>query len=160
LAKDNETQAIERATAEAFLTFYNAENAGTFRVIRIAGAGESPDVYCEDADNKVLNIEVTMSEDNPRDIQALLGRSEHKSIENLREAGYSLGNVKDVLIQSIRKKFRKRYGSNIALVVRDTSRVDWNWDWVLPEVQKALASELNPFDLGVWLLSSRLFRVF
>lgn len=174
--EDSETQAIERATAEAFLFFYNEENDSAFRVVRVAGSGESPDVECEDPSKNVLWIEVTMTEDNFGDIKARLGRSEHKSITALRETlansrtggaqlpiNSSSGCAKDVLIQRINKKFQKRYGSKVALVVRDTSGVDWDWDLVLPEIREALASQPNPFDRGVWVLSlskSRLFRVF
>ena len=173
---DSETQAIELATAEGFLVLYNAEHNSAFRVVKVAGPGESPDVECEDSEGHELLLEITMTEDNSGDIQAALGRSEHKDIAPLREllqkvrAGEAQppinrlsGNVKAILIQRLHDKFQMRYGSSVALVVRETTGVDWDWDFVLPEIREALLNDVNPFDQGVWLLSrtkERLIRVF
>ena len=172
-ATDNETQAIERGTAEGFLEHYNAKYNTTFSIVKIAGNGESPDVECRDLAGKQLYIEVTMTEDNVGDIQAALGRSEHKSLDALRgqlqkvRAGTAQlpvtclsENVVGILIQRIQKKLQKHYGDNVALVVRETTGVDWDWDLEQVKIRTALKSEINHFDKGVWLLSRSKERIF
>ena len=114
-----------------------------------------------------------MTEDSVGDIQAALGRSEHKSLDALRSqlqkvrAGTAQlpvtclsENVVDILIQRIQKKLQKRYGDNVALVIRETTGVDWDWDLELAKIRVALESETNPFDKGVWLLSRSTKRIF
>ena len=171
---DTETQAIERATAEGFLALYNAKEGTDYRVVKVAGPGESPDVQCADSAGNDLWLEVTITEDNPRDAQALLGRSNHKSLAALRDLLHKVrmgaakmpinrlnGNVTTILTQRLRRKFEKRYGPNVALVVRETS-VPWDWELVLPTVHEAFRGTFMPFDRGVWLLShakDRLTRV-
>lgn len=173
---DTETQAIERATAEGFLVLYNAKHGSAFRIVKVAGPGETPDVECKDSEGRSLLLEITMTEDNSGDIQAALGRSEHKDLASLRallqkvragEAKLPINclseNVKALLVQRLRRKFQKRYGLSVALVVRETTGVDWDWDLVLPEIREALSNDVNPFDQGVWLLSrskERVIRVF
>ena len=72
----DEKAAIERATAEGFLRLYNKETGNTFVV---TGVGDAPDIKCQDNQGKTLNLEISLTEDRPRDIQAALGRSEHRS---------------------------------------------------------------------------------
>ena len=65
-------------------------------------------------------------------------------------------------IERIQSKLDKDYGSNVALVVRDTSPLDWDWGWVLDEIQNGLDLTRNPFDRGIWIISNskdRTFRV-
>src|SRR2546426_533348 len=144
---DTETQAIERSTAEGFLAHYNAREGTDFRVVTVAGPGESPDVKCVSSSGDELWLEVTITEDNPRDAQALLGRSEHKSLDALRALLHRVktgaakmpvnrldGNVLKILIDRLRRKFEKRYGSNVALVVREAG-ISWDWELVLPTVR-------------------------
>jgi len=175
MMSDTETQAIERATAEGFLALYNESLGVDYRVVRVAGPGESPDVECVNSAGSVLWLEVTMTEDNPGDIPALLGRSNHKSVDALRDLlrRVKMGtvkmpvnrideNVKEVLIQRLQRKFQKRYGANVALVVRETS-LPWDWELILPDVRTAFRCSSIPFDRGVWLLScgkDRLTHVF
>lgn len=172
---DEETQAIERATAEGFLVLYNERQGADYRVVRVAGRGESPDVECVNSAGGALWLEVTMTEDNPGDIQALLGRSNLKSVDALHDLlrRVKLGtakmpvnriddNVKAVLIQRLQRKFQKRYGTNVALVVRETS-IPWDWELILPDVRTEFCGSSIPFDRGVWLLSygkDRLTQVF
>lgn len=172
---DTETQAIERATAERFLALYNESLGVDYSVVRVAGPGESPDVECVNSEGSVLWLEVTMTEDNRGDIPALLGRSNLKSVDALRDLlqRVKLGtakmpvniideNVKAVLIQRLQRKFQKRYGTNVALVVRETS-IPWDWELILPDVRTAFRCNSIPFDRGVWLLSSgkdRLTHIF
>lgn len=174
-AELNETQQIEEATGEGFLALYNAKFGTSYRVVRIAGAGESPDVYCFNSNGESLNIEVTMTEDRSKDIAATLGRSDTRSLEylkrNIENAGkglepplYStLEGVSETLVDRIQAKLVKSYGSDVALVVRDTSGVDWDWDTVIPQIRSKLALDRrNSFDRGIWILSrdkGRMFRV-
>lgn len=172
---DTQTQAIERATAEGFVAHYNAREGTDYRVVAVAGPGESPDVKCLSSGGDELWLEVTITEDNLRDAQALLGRSEHKGLNALRDLLDKVktgaakmpinrldGNVLQILIERLRRKFEKRYGPNVALVVREAG-VSWDWELVLPGLRDTFHGTLIPFDRGVWLLSrakDRLTRVF
>lgn len=171
----SEKKAIELGTAEGFLHLYNAERGTSFRVVR---DGDTPDIECEDRDGRKLNLEITLTEDRPCDIQALVGRSAGRSIEALRahveDARMSqahplahvsslTGDVTAALSVRLRSKFRMRYGTHTALVIRDCSGVDWDWDLELPNIRVELASEIIPFDEGVWIVNrtkDRLFRLF
>lgn len=170
----DEKAAIERATAEGFLRLYNKETGNTFVV---TGVGDAPDIKCQDNQGKTLNLEITLTEDRPRDIQAALGRSEHRSPQALQEHLQRVregkanplertsslgGNVSSAIVSRILSKLEKRYGSHTALVIRDTSGVDWDWDFEIPDIRDKLADISNPFDEGVWILNrskDRLFRV-
>lgn len=169
-----EKVSIEEGTADGFLRIYNKENRRTFKIVRLA---DSPDVECKDDEGKTLNIEITLTEDRPGDIPSALGRSQQRSPEALREHLQRVrdgkaktlertsslgGNVSDAIISRIRPKLLKRYGAHTALVIRDTSGVDWDWDWEIPELQNKLAGISNPFDEGIWILNrskDRLFRI-
>lgn len=170
----NEKRDIEVGTADGFVRLYNAEKGASLRVVR---HGDSPDVECEDNNGRKLNIEITLTEDRSRDIQALLGRSDYRSPEALRKhledvhAGRAdpldrvsalNGNVASSLALRLRSKFLKRYGTHTALVIGDSSGVDWDWYLELPNLRQELASEVNPFDEGVWIINrtkDRLFRL-
>lgn len=156
---------IERATGEAFLDLYNKEYGRDFKIIEHA---DVPDLRCEDSEKNKLNIEITLTEDQPKDIAAALGRSGHRSPDALREhlrsvdegkavpKFSSLGNVSDRLVCRISEKLLKNYGSCVALVVRDISPLDWDWNWeiahIAEEVKKALNNRSTPFDKGIWIL--------
>jgi hypothetical protein len=164
---------IEWATGSAFISLYNAELATTY----LAQSSETPDIHCVDQKGNQLNLEITMTEDQPGDIKALLGRSEDRSLEALKvhmtkvkEGKADLfervsclsGNVSEMVVKRIEKKLTKRYGPDTALVVRDTSGVDWDWDLVVDAIKDRLKSVHNPFDKGIWIISSaknRIFRV-
>ncbi len=168
----SEKTAIERATAEGFIVLYNRAMGTDYRLIEMS---DSPDARCANSSDESLNLEITLTEDEPGDIQAALGRSEKRSVEALREhlqrvaAGseapkiYSLTeNVSDIAVKRIRSKIRKRYGPNTALVVRDSSGVDWDWDLSAEKIRADIESEANPFDRGIWILSrskDRMFRI-
>ena len=54
------------------------------------------------------------------------------------------------------------YGPNAALVVRDTSGGDWDWDDVIPVIRSRLDLSTSPFSDGIWVLSrakDRLFQI-
>jgi hypothetical protein len=150
-----EKEAIERATAEGFLSLYNKHVDSDFK---ISSTG-TPDVQCKNSKGKILNIEATSAQDQPGDIQALLGRSNHKNIDNLDVENTDAPNfvsfeedVYSAMAETINAKITKRYGSNTALVVRDTSGCDWEWDTITQKLLKMLKKP-NPFDKGIWILS-------
>jgi len=162
----SEKQLIELATAEGFLVRYNALHGSTYSVEHVAGEGETPDVFTKDASGQVLGIEVTLTEDNPGDIPSVLGRSNRKSVESLRthlrqvregreplRVNCLSENVLAVLSSRINAKLSKRYGNNVALVIRDTSGVPWDWNQVVPVLRESLSAQTIPFDRGIWLLS-------
>ena len=168
----NETQAIERATADAFITLYNSEQGTDYVPVEYSDA---PDVRCTDSQKNMLNLEITLTEDRPGDIKARLGRSNDRSLEALKahlekvKAGLAdplervsclNTNVSSILIQRIRAKMNKRYGSDTALVVRDTSGVDWDWDLVADDIRQKLGNIQNPFDKGIWIVSATKDRIF
>jgi hypothetical protein len=170
----DEKKAIEKATAEGFLKLYNQDMDTSYR---IAEHSDSPDIRCEDTTGNRMNLEITLTEDRPGDIQALLGRSDHLSQEaskaryeevrqgkrNIFECTRCLsGNVMAMIMERIRRKLRSDYGPNTALVIRDTSRLDWDWDVVVEDVKNTLNLTNNPYDKGIWIISNskdRIFRV-
>lgn len=161
-----EKQLIEKATAEGFLYHYNKIFGESYAIESIAGDGEAPDAIAKDKQGNILGIEVTLTEDSPGDIASALGRSNKKSVEVLKEHLKRVKegketirfnclseNVLDVLVSRIEAKLNKRYGSNIALVIRDTSGVPWEWSQVVPLIQSRFYGRHIPFDRGIWLLS-------
>ena len=161
-----EKQQIEKTTAEKFIELYNKKFDTLFVVKKIS---DNPDVICEDLTGGELNLEITLTEDRPRDIKALLGRSEHKSLEYAKKYGLGpasslSGNVSEQAYNRIGEKMVKNYGTNVALVVWDASPLDWNWDTETKNLAKKLLLKYsqNPFDKGVWILSAfqnKIFRV-
>ena len=50
----------------------------------------------------------------------------------------------------------------MALVIRDTSGCDWEWNEVAEDIRSRLDLSRNPFVEGVWVLSrvkDKLFRI-
>lgn len=160
-----ETQKIEFATAEGFFSLYNVRYQTTYAITCVAGDGEVPDVLAKDNAGKSFNLEITLTEDRPFDIKAMLGRSEHRSIQALkshleavREGREKLrmtslsNDALPMLLNRMDKKLVKHYGPNTALVIRDTSPL-WNWEAALSSIRGHLLNRQIPFDLGIWLLS-------
>ncbi len=162
----NEKKQIEKATAEKYIELYNRKYDTTFKIKEWS---DNPDVICENQTGDKLNLEITLTENNDGDIQALLGRSEHKSLKHAKEHGMGQasslsGNVSEQAYNRIHEKMMKDYGVNVALVVRDTSPLDWNWNSEIKKLALRLKGVKNPFDKGIWILSpsqsqSKLFRV-
>jgi len=74
------------------------------------------------------------------------------------------GNVMEHAYNRILVKMYKDYGTNVALVIRDVSRLEWDWNTCLSELTTKLKGISNPFDKGVWILTTsqnqnRIFRV-
>ena len=173
----NEKKAIERATAEAFIQHYNTIEGTFYQIIEHS---DHPDFRCKDDSGQELLLEVTLTEDRPQDIAAALGRSNHRSVEALRNhllkvrrgeanpLGFaiSLADVSRILVTRILKKKDKAYGSNTALVVRDASPLDWPWDQVIDEIKNKLEPHREDlkkhFDKGIWIVSygkDKLFKL-
>ena len=167
-----EKEKIERATADAFLLLYNEEQGADYAVKEYS---DKPDIRCIDSKGNKFNFEITLTEDRPGDIKARLGRSEDRSLEALEahlkrvKAGLEdpLANVSrldtnvtDILIQRIVPKMMKRYGPNTALVVRATSGVDWDWNLMAGKIKQRLSDLENPYDKGIWLISTMKDRIF
>ena len=167
----NEKEAIERATADAFIVLYNTQMGTSFVILEHSDA---PDFLCKDPAGNVFNFEVTLTEDHRGDVKAALGRSNHRSPEALKkhlsdvEAGRAhpmewtsclQGNVAGNMVRCIQKKLTKDYGPNVALVVRDTSGCDWDWDSVADQIKHDHNFELNPFDKGIWVISRSKDRI-
>jgi len=168
----NEKEAIEEATAKAFIELYNLQMGTSFKIVDYA---DSPDIRCKDARGNTFNFEIVLTEDKPKDIQALLGRSDHKSIESLRQFNNDVrngqrdprerisclqDNVVDMIVSRIQKKLNKNYGENVALVVQDASPLDWEWDRVTEQIRNRLDLSINPFDKGIWIISYSKDRIF
>jgi hypothetical protein len=170
----NEKRAIEAGTLEAFLRFLSDSESASYRVVE---HGDAPDFVCRDDEGRILQVEIVTTEDRTGDMAALLGRSNSRSIEELKRhlaevrVGHADpldrvsqldGNVVDSLIERLRAKLLKRFGQSTALVIRDTSGVDWDWDLVAPQIRAAIESVVNPYDRGVWVVNrmcSRVFRI-
>ena len=161
----NEKEAIEKATADAFVELYNRRTGISFSIIEYSDA---PDIRCKDMKGNIFNFEITLTQDRPKDIQASLGRSNHRRIEATKQhlaevdAGKANAldlerclqyNVTDMIVNRIRPKLQKDYGSNVALVIQETSQVCWDWDLVVNNIKNMLTSQRNPFDKGIWIVS-------
>ncbi|MEW6658082.1 MAG: hypothetical protein AB1424_05450 [Thermodesulfobacteriota bacterium] len=168
----SEKEEIEKATGEAFIRLYNEKMGTSFRILEHSDA---PDFRCLDSMNNPFNFDVTLTEDLPKDIAALCGRSNHRDIDGLKEHMAKVkegkahplervssfnGNVTETLINRISKKLNMRYGKNTALVVRDTSRLEWDWSMAIEYIKKALDLSHNTFDKGIWVISNSKDNIF
>lgn len=160
-----EKQQIEKATAEQFLKVYNKELGTSFVIKELS---DNPDVVCEDSAGNQLKLEITLTEDRDGDIQALLGRSDHKTLEYVKLHGMGRasslpGNVSEQIVNKILKKMLNNYGNNVALVLRDTSRLEWDWSPIIKGIKVQLGGTKNLFDKGIWILTlskqDKIFRV-
>lgn len=151
-----EKEKIEKFTAEKFIGAYNKKFKTSFF---IKEQSDYPDIICEDKSGSQLNLEITLTEDQDNDIKALLGRSEHRSLEYVKKHGMGQAsalssNVMDNAYKRISIKMSKNYGINVVLVVRDVSPLEWNWNMCLSELTKKLKDITNPFDKGIWILTT------
>ena len=114
---------IERATVDAFVEIHN-QTYGTAYSVREYGDhnGDRPDACCVTEDGREFNVEVTVTEDRPGDIQWVLGRTDQRPCQG--RLGCCLqGNVLAQLTVRLDKKSLMRYGGRTALVIRDASGV-------------------------------------
>ena len=134
----DEKKNIEKTTADGFLKLYNQKMNTSYKIVE---HGDSPDFRCEDKASNKIHLEIVLTEDRPGDIQALLGRSEHRSLkalearlEEVKQGKRSIldcvsclsGNVSAMVTGQIQKKLKKNYGPNTALVIRHASGIDWD----------------------------------
>lgn len=166
MSGESEKQLIEKYSADAFIEKYNELKGTSYAVTKYS---DSPDVICRDKDGNILNIEVTMTEDVEGDIPAMLGRSDARSIENMKKLldegkyiGSCLqGNVSDQLVKAIMKKCFKDYGDNGLLLIRDTSGVPWDWDAVVDEkLHDRIKKCIGQYTKGIWLLTRTKEKLF
>ena len=168
----DEKKQIERSTADAFIKFHNSEYATSYRIVEHS---DNPDIRCQDGERNSLSLEIMMTEDRPGDIQAVLGRSDARSLEALK-AHNKAGNageasafewasclkddVLSMVVIRVQRKLKNDYGPNVALVIWDVSGGDWNWDMVANKFRRLLDLTRNPFDRGIWIMSLRRDRIF
>jgi len=168
----DEKKAIEKATAEAFLKLYNQNMNTSYRIVEHS---DSPDIRCEDTQGNKMNLEIVLTEGQPGDIAARLGRANHRSLEALKthlaelDAGKASvfdrvsvlpGNLSAMVINRIQEKLKKDYGPNTALVVRDTCPAEPDWDFVVDEIRLHIDLSHNPYDKGIWIISNAKDRIF
>jgi hypothetical protein len=159
LEKLTKKQAIEKATAEKFLSMYNEHFKSNFRIEKLS---DSPDVFCSDLyTGETLGLEITLLEDIPGDAGWELGRLKLPQPKSgLPARSFDLDTLPH-LINSIIKKRHKDYGSNVALVIRQVSRVPWDFEVELDNIRSMIKLERNPYDRGIWILSitGEIFRI-
>lgn len=159
--KLNEKQAIEKATAEQFLSQYNRRFKTNF-VIEDQPVPPDPDVICRDLNTgETLALEITLLEDIYGDIGWALGRLKlPQPTSGLPARSFDLDTLPR-LIHSIIKKRHKDYGSNVALIIRQVSRVPWDFEVELDKIRSVIKIEKNPYDKGIWILSIKgeIFRI-
>ena len=170
----NEKEAIERHTAEGFLSLYNAQTNSSYEIVTHSDA---PDFFCRDKTGCELKLEIPLTENRSGDIKAALGRSNARNLDALKRHNEAVrkgkakasqwssclqGEVLDMIVSRIQNKLYKDYGPNTALVVRDTCPLSWNWNMVLKSIRASLDLKHNPFDKGIWIISNskdEIFRV-
>ncbi len=165
----NEKEEIEKATADIFIKLYNTKMGSSFSIIEYSDA---PDIQCTDPHKNKFNFEITLTEDKPNDIKALLGRSDHKrwektisEIKTGKTKAYEVvsclqGNVTETIISRIKPKFKKDYGKNVALVIRDTSPLNWEWDTAIDQIKLQLNLNENPFNKGIWIITYTMDKIY
>jgi hypothetical protein len=154
----NEKQQIERATVDAFITLYNELHDTSYSVREY---GDAPDAVCESGSGDDLNVEVCITEDRPGDIPWALGKVSSRPSQS-RIGSCLSGNALQQLAERLKKKSLMRYGERCALVIRDSSGVDWDWEELKTQVKAYLEEYGNPFDMGIWIVNrtkTRLHRI-
>ncbi len=166
----DEKEAIEKATADAFIALYNSRCRTSFSVSEYSDA---PDIRCKDADRNVLNLEITLTQDREGDIPSALDRSDHRSVESFlkHRAEVKAGRAdpfdrvscsSDVtarMVSAIQSKLQKDYGPNVALVVRHVSGSGWSWEKHVDQIVGGLNLDRNPFDMGIWVIPNSKDRI-
>ncbi len=167
-----EKETIELNTAERFIELYNSQMDTSFSIVEHSDA---PDFHCQDKEGVELKLEITLTEDRPGDIQALLGRSDARSPEAMKRHNEAVergeasifdfvsclqGNVSQIAKNRIQPKLDKDYGPNTALVVRDVSPLGWDWETVRDDLKSSLDLRNNPYEKGIWLITSSGSEIF
>ncbi len=168
----NEKKQNELSTAEAFLELYNSKNSTSYSIVK---HDDTPDFQCKDQESNKLNLEITLSQDREKDIQAALGRSNSRNFEKLKrhiedvKAGKanplegvscSHGSVLEMMVKCIEPKLKKDYGSNVALVIRHVSGIFWKWHLIEDQIKERLDLSRNTFAKGIWIISNSLDEIY
>lgn len=154
----SEKQRIEKTTVDAFVPLFNISQGQDYAILQY---GDAPDAECQNRSGQVMQVEVTLSEDNLGDLAWSLGRCD-KRPKRTPPGNCLQRNALNQLLGRLDDKILKRYGKDTALVIRDSSGVDWDWEYVAVEIRSALGQRFNPYDMGIWILNctkSRLFRL-
>ncbi len=124
----------------------------------------------------MLSLETTVLEDRPGEIAVLLGRSDARSLErrlvDMERVDRSEIEAVDMvasfgrdtltnLYQRLKAKIAKAYpASDVALVMRGTSPLDWDWNLYTDGIQHLLDALLrepgltqHPYDRGIWIVA-------
>jgi hypothetical protein len=159
----NEKENIEYYTALEFLKLYNKEYNTSYRIDKCTDA---PDILCVDDNENILKLEITLAEDKDKDIKALLGHSDHKSIDkakfNSQEITLFDRDVLPRIIKRIKKKLLKDYGNNTALVIKHTSPLPWKFKWHIDDIRESISSIKDNYDKGIWIINlegNKLYRI-
>lgn len=151
----NEKQQIERATVDAFVAMHNEIYGTSYSICEY---GDTPDAVCISEESDILNVEVCITEDRVGDIPWALGKTENRPYQG--ELGSCLsGNVLAELSKRLIKKSLMRYGGHTALVIRDSSGVDWDWELIQQDVRDYIHQCKNCFDMGIWIINSAKTRL-
>lgn len=154
----NEKQKIEKATVDAFVRLFNENEKQDYVV---AEYSDAPDATCRNSSGQVIHVEVTLTEDRPGDLPWILGRFKERPGKS-RIGSHLRGNVLEQLAKRLDDKMNKRYGERAALVIRDSSGVDWDWEDIAYDVQRMIEDKCNPFGMGIWVVNrtkTRLHRL-
>lgn len=151
----SEKQLIEQATARIFLEIYNERESTDFAIVEL---GDTPDVTCKDEDTgKELYLEITLLEDWPGDIQALLGRGTRR--ESSPVTGYPAISFEQdtlrVLRERLEDKLLSQYDSRTALVIRQVG-ILWSAEDYKRHTHHMAAQVFkgreNHYGAGVWII--------
>ena len=151
----NEKEIIERETIDAFVEMFNRREQEDYVVEKYSDA---PDAICKNGCGEKLQVEVTLTEDRPGDLPWMLGRLDDRPRKS-RLGSCLGGNVLNQLMKRLEDKMKKRYGQKTALVVRDSSGVDWPWEHIADDVQRLIKDKSNPYDMGIWVVNLSKTRV-
>ena len=154
----NEKEKIEKASVDAFVRLFNECEKQDYVVEKYSDA---PDAMCKNSSGQVMQVEVTLTEDRPGDLPWTLGRLEERPGKS-RFGSCLGGNVLNQLAKRIDNKINKRYGERTALVIRDSSGVDWDWEYIADDVKRLIEDKDNPYDMGIWVVNrakTRLHRL-
>lgn len=167
----NEKESLEYYSALAFLKHYNLLQGDDYKITEVT---DSPDILCKNSKGHSMKIEVTLTEDKQGDIACALGRTHGNAIEfqkiHLDNSQYgsaepiinSIQSATENLVERIKAKSNKDYGTNTALLIRDTSGVAWNWDVQKRKIIGKTKRLRNPYDKGIWIINrdkSKIFRI-
>jgi len=157
LEKHNTTkEAIEIFTAQGFLDLYNNKHGTNFE---IKEQRDAPDIHCRNSDGKDLFLEITLTQDYEGDAPVMLGQKTER-------IPHKFTSMKDEVVENLKaalyEKLKKDYGNSVALVIRDISGVDWDWNLELPSINYWLRSLplKNPYDMGIWIINNDKTKIY